>query len=78
MDKKFIFPYYSKAFEKRPRSSAGEHYLHTVGVTGSIPVAVRTGNRFAYTQIGCFFLWSLALGQPMDEETHIFSLSTAQ
>ena len=23
----------------RVRSSAGEHYLHTVGVTGSIPVA---------------------------------------
>ena len=26
-------------FVTRVRSSAGEHYLHTVGVTGSIPVA---------------------------------------
>lgn len=31
-----------EALKRRVRSSAGEHYLHTVGVTGSIPVAPTT------------------------------------
>ena len=58
------------------RSSAGEHYLHTVGVTGSIPVASTIYKPLLYKGFSftCYILYLVkkCVGIPIGYQTFIF------
>src|SRR5207302_2158427 len=54
---------------RRARSSAGEHTLHTGGVTGSIPVAPTTSSVVSTTGFGTMFRWRRDAGRPSDRGT---------